>query len=488
LPKRDPSHTAKGKYTKSGDLDVYVSGEGKNGGGILVCPEVFGIKAGDLAEICDVFAAKGYFVVMPDWHRGVYVTDFSKFKEWINKFPWSSIKADFEKNVQPLFKQAGVKKIGGFGLCYGSWVTVHLAGEGYLNTIMNFHPSHTHVFGMNGENAAKVIGAVKCPVLQCPAGADPADNQPGNSDERSFKATAGDMNVCVQAFKDMPHGWVSRADKKDPKQVEQQNIAWGMALDWAEKYVIDGVSPCCPPGSLPKRSAGAHVPKGQYTKSGDLDVYVSGEGKNGAGIIVNPEVFGIKAGDLAEICDAFADQGYFVVMPDWHRGVYVTDFSKFKEWINKFPWSGIKADFEKNVQPLFQKAGVKKIGAIGFCYGTWVNLHLAGECRVQSVMNLHPSHTHVFGMNGEDGAKVVGAVKCPVLQCPAGADPEANQPGNSDEKTWKGTAGSDHVCVKAFKDMPHGWVSRADRKVAAQVEQQNIAWGMALDWARKTLL
>jgi len=291
-------------------------------------------------------------------------------------------------------------------------------------------------------------------------------------------------------YKDMPHGWVSRAKKDDPKQVAAQTEAWGMALEWANKYV--GSTCCCPPGSLPKRAAGPHTPKGKYIKVGDMDVYVSGEGKNGAGILVNPEVFGIRGGDLAEICDMFADNGYMAVLPDYHRGGFFTefpkDFSVFVSWVAKYPWSGIEADLDKHILPIFHKAGVKKIGGVGFCYGTYVTLHAAAAGKIQCVMNCHPSHTHAAKFQGEDGAKLAASIKCPVLQLPAGADPEDNQPGGSDEKSYKANCGEANVCVKAFKEMPHGWVSRAKKDDPKQVEAQTEAWCLLLNFANKHLV
>jgi len=259
-----------------------------------------------------------------------------------------------------------------------------------------------------------------------------------------------------------------------------------------EKMTDNKGGGCCPPGSLPKRAPGAHQAKGKYTKAGDLDVYVSGEGKNGGGILLCCEIFGIKSGDLAEFADYFADNGYLVVLPDWHRGGYFQGFpadfmGEFAKFVAKNPWSGIEADMAKHVLPIFHKAGVKRIAAIGLCYGTWVTLHAAGAGKVHCVMNFHPSHIGVAGLSKEDPAKLVAAVKVPVLQFPSGQDPAETKPGGSDEKTLKANVGEHNVCFKEFKDMPHGWVSRADHKDPKQVEAQTEAWGLGLSFVDKHL-
>jgi len=232
---------------------------------------------------------------------------------------------------------------------------------------------------------------------------------------------------------------------------------------------------CCPAGSHPKRPAGAHTPKGKYQKIDDLEVYVSGEAKSGLGLLLSPEVFGIKTGDLAELADFFAEGGYMVVMPDYFRGNYITDFSKFGDWVKKWPWSTVGKDADRCIDFL-QKAGAKKIAGAGFCYGTWVNLHLSAEGKLSTIINMHPSHVGITGLLGEDVDKLIAAVKVPFLQFPAGNDPDRVKPGGTEEKTIKAAVGEKNVCFKEYKEMAHGWTTRGDRKDPKIAEQQWQAW------------
>jgi len=201
-------------------------------------------------------------------------------------------------------------------------------------------------------------------------------------------------------------------------------------------------------------------------------------------LLVNPEVFGIKSGDLAEFCDYFADNGFFVVLPDWHSGDFFKSFpsemSVFVEWAKKWTWDKLQATADKVVLPIFAKAGVKKIACAGFCYGTWVSSKLASKGLVHCVLNFHPSHTHLAGMHSEDPQKLIEASKATaVLQFPAGNDPDATKPGGSEEKFFKQKLGDKNVLFKEFKEMAHGWASRGDASKTGVREAQTEAWQLA---------
>jgi len=276
--------------------------------------------------------------------------------------------------------------------------------------------------------------------------------------------------------------------------MQQQSEAWGMALDFANRHLAGSPMPCCPPGSLPKRATGAHVPKGSWEKVGeksDLEVYISGDAKHGVGMLVNPEPLGPRAGDLQEICDFFADNGYFVVMPDWHHGNFIKDMSnvmaEFQRIGKEYPWSALEKDFVGQILPIFHKRGVKTIGAIGFCYGTWLNVHQAALGKVNAILNFHPSHTRMAERVAEKVEEVLNLIKCPVLQCAAGNDPDANKAGGSDEQLFKKNCGADNVQFKDFPEMKHGWFTRADHKVEKEMQQQSEAWALALEFAHRHL-
>jgi len=220
------------------------------------------------------------------------------------------------------------------------------------------------------------------------------------------------------------------------------------------------VPPCCPPGSIGVRPAGPHTPKGTYEKAGDLDVYISGTAKDGRGVLIVQEVFGIKMGNLAQICDWFAEEGFFAIMVDWHRGETLKDFSKFKEFLDLAPFSKIEADFNKHIVPVLKHHKVTKLAGIGFCFGSYVCTKLSGAGHLKAYSACHPSHTKIGPAFGEDIKALAEAVKCPVVQYAAGNDGPEVKPGGSDEAIIKKKF-PDSI-FKEFAKMEHGWVARGD--------------------------
>jgi len=218
--------------------------------------------------------------------------------------------------------------------------------------------------------------------------------------------------------------------------------------------------PCCPPGSIGKRPAGPHTPKGKYEKHGDLEVYTSGAAKEGRGVLVVQEVWGIKMGNLAQVCDYFADEGFFVVMVDWHRGDTLKDFSKFGEWLKKVPFTQIEKDFNSTIVPILKANKVTKLAGIGFCFGTWVLAHLSAKGHLKAHSACHPSHTKIGAALGEDIKAMAEAIKNPVAQFAAGNDGPEVKPGGSDEEIIKKKF-PDSI-FKEYKGMEHGFVARGD--------------------------
>ena len=140
---------------------------------------------------------------------------------------------------------------------------------------------------------------------------------------------------------------------------------------------------CCPSGSLPYATSPTdYEPKGEIIKLGlnDLPLYVVGPAEAEASVIVLPEVFG-WSGRLKGICDSFAKEGYYVVLPDCHRGDTANGKPDIAGWVARTPWDPIvKQDFEAITAHIASvSASTKKIGAVGFCWGAWAGCKAAAE-------------------------------------------------------------------------------------------------------------
>mmetsp|Transcript_16412 Transcript_16412/g.42396 ORF Transcript_16412/g.42396 Transcript_16412/m.42396 type:complete len:247 (-) Transcript_16412:190-930(-) len=229
---------------------------------------------------------------------------------------------------------------------------------------------------------------------------------------------------------------------------------------------------CCPAGSWPALQAPeGYKAEGTETKLEDLPLYTVGDPASGKAVIVLPELFG-WAGRLKGICDTLAAEGYYVIMPDCHRGDYAkigAEGFDFGAYLAAHTWEGeVKSDFEKMMTHLDSK-GCKSVGAIGFCWGVWA-LCKANSCGfpLKCGAGPHPS-TKLEGMWGGNELEMFEKVTMPVLMMPAGNDPDFVKPGGEGMNVLEKKGGS---CVP-FPDMSHGWCSRgdlSDEKVKRDVE------------------
>lgn len=219
-------------------------------------------------------------------------------------------------------------------------------------------------------------------------------------------------------------------------------------------------APCCPQTSWPYLTAPEeYKAQGEESKLGDLPVYTVGKGDKG--IIVLPEVWG-WAGRLKGICDSLAAEGYYVVMPDCHRGTTpAKDFSNFGPWVDSYPWDPIiKQDFQALMKHL-ESAGVKRVGAIGFCWGVWA-LSKASSEGVPLVCGVgpHPSTKLEAMIQKGNEVEMMKKIKMPILLCPAGDDGPEVKTGGAVCDLVK-AKGGDSI---SFPDMKHGWMTRGDLK------------------------
>lgn len=128
-------------------------------------------------------------------------------------------------------------------------------------------------------------------------------------------------------------------------------------------------------------------PKGKVTKiDGNIDAYLAtppaDKAREGKGILFLPDVIGIWQNSKL-LADNFAAQGYTVLMPDIFNGDALSlnrpgDFD-FGAWMTKGS-TGDNPHTPEAVDPIVLKGikalrdlGIKRIGAIGYCFGAKVS-------------------------------------------------------------------------------------------------------------------
>jgi len=116
--------------------------------------------------------------------------------------------------VVECMKQAGVKRIGCLGFCYGGWIGFKVSQEVQLVCGATPHPS-VHLEGMVGGDPAALASATSCPWALFPCGeVDGPGSDPGMYDTsgalyKALEAKYPNRNV-TKRFTKMHHGFATR--------------------------------------------------------------------------------------------------------------------------------------------------------------------------------------------------------------------------------------------------------------------------------------
>lgn len=239
---------------------------------------------------------------------------------------------------------------------------------------------------------------------------------------------------------------------------------------------------CCPSGSEPYLAPN-YTPKGTEEKIDDLPIYVVGQGEKA--VIAISDIFGPDSGRAKLMCDMIADAGYLVVEVDVFKGnCWKTpdNMAGIMEWVVNYTWDKVQDLLTNQVYPYLEKKGVKKIGIMGICYGTYIVFNASTSGKISAGINYHPSLTH-FG----DPEPLTENVKCPQLLLSAENDHEKVKEGGSVEKILKSKDFGDKCKVKDFPDMKHGWMNRGDLSVAENLRDFKLGMDLTFQFLKENL-
>ncbi|CBJ30749.1 conserved unknown protein [Ectocarpus siliculosus] len=198
-------YTPKGTISKIGDVDTYFVGSGPKA--LVVVYDIFGFSP-QLKQVCDMFAAAGFNVAMPDFCKGnpwplenFPPKDRSELGAWFGTTgKWeTSIRPTFIPAVAHMKEHRGAEVVGVTGFCWGGMIAMKAASldpdaEGGVKAGGTVHPAML---------SAELAQDVKVPVLIMPSGEDP-DHLPVKEvlDKKPF----GDK-CQYRRFDDMHHGF-----------------------------------------------------------------------------------------------------------------------------------------------------------------------------------------------------------------------------------------------------------------------------------------
>ncbi|KAL3451447.1 dienelactone hydrolase [Aspergillus insuetus] len=168
-------------------------------------------------------------------------------------------------------------------------------------------------------------------------------------------------------------------------------------------------------------------PSGDIFKIRDIEVYVKYPENRSteSGIILLSDVFGHRFNNSQLIADQLAANGHFVVMPDLFAGDAVAidraDTIDFTTWINGGYSDTKQSHLPPSIDPIVEacivemrtRYGVKKLGAVGYCFGSKYAIRFLkpGAVRVDVAYIAHPSFIDKAELEAVAGPLAISAAE-----------------------------------------------------------------------------
>jgi len=132
----------------------------------------------------------------------------------------------------------------------------------------------------------------------------------------------------------------------------------------------------------------------------------------------------------------------------------------------RVPWAEYEAKVQRVLEWIRSPEGGNvqgPVGAIGFCYGAWQALRVAGmhPCPIVAAVGYHPALYMQYAQPGGEPRldKIVELVQVPVMLAPTKPDPASVQPGGKYVQMLASNKGCE---VHAYPTQQHGFVNRGD--------------------------
>ncbi|KAL5541691.1 hypothetical protein UlMin_009401 [Ulmus minor] len=230
-PTLDPSCGA-GHVEKLGGFKSYVTGSPNSKFAILLASDIFGYEAPNLRKLADNVAGAGFFVVVPDFHRGdYYVTEdcggHRPIGVWLQDHGTDKGFEDAKLVIEDL-KSKGVKAIGAAGFCWGAKVVVGLSKFKLIQAGVLLHPSFVTLDD---------IKEVKVPIAILGAEIDQLSPPELVKQFQEILSSKSEIKCLVKIFPKVVHGWTMRYDDQDEAACKPAEEAHQNMLEWLVEHV-----------------------------------------------------------------------------------------------------------------------------------------------------------------------------------------------------------------------------------------------------------
>lgn len=220
--------TASGQVVELDGIQVYVTGNEANASDRLLIfnTDIFGPLYINSQLIADHFAAKGYYVVIPDlfFKDPIPVDRPADFDiaSWRARHSPAITGPIIERFATFITEKYKPKFVATTGYCYGAKYSIRLLGSGVANSAAIFHPSQIDI---------DEIKAIKGPLYIGAAEVDPVFNSAGrHATEDALLEMKAKYRLTLNHG--VSHGFAVRGDISQPWVKYAKERAFYDAVDW----------------------------------------------------------------------------------------------------------------------------------------------------------------------------------------------------------------------------------------------------------------
>mmetsp|Transcript_12751 Transcript_12751/g.12408 ORF Transcript_12751/g.12408 Transcript_12751/m.12408 type:complete len:265 (+) Transcript_12751:63-857(+) len=236
--------------TIEGGVEAYISGTPDQKAMILF-PDIYGWNGGNIRKIADMYAADGYYTIIPKMLSPVLEggTDgdgigpefdldnrMGDLGPWMALFPWTHFRPKIQLVIDHL-KAADIKKAACIGFCWGGWMAAHTLIESDWDIVLcgaSPHPSMSVEAWLFNTPNGDLPSRITKPFLLLPAGNDPDVYRRGGEIYEALTKSSPGSQVLDQ-FPEMKHGWVTRGDMTIPETARDVHLALTIIADFCKK-------------------------------------------------------------------------------------------------------------------------------------------------------------------------------------------------------------------------------------------------------------
>ncbi|KAF3389085.1 Protein AIM2 [Penicillium rolfsii] len=199
-------------------------------------------------------------------------------------------------------------------------------------------------------------------------------------------------------------------------------------------------------------------------------------------IVFLTDIYGIFV-NAQLVADEFAKNGYLTVIPDLFAGdqISVADMDSGKvdlqSWLPKHQPANVDPIVEASIKYVRETLGVKRVGAVGYCFGAKSVTRFLKTNKVDVGFIAHPSFiTH----------EELGAIQGPLSIAAAEIDPIFTTQLRHESEVTLAKTGHPWQ-INLFSGVSHGFAIRGDLNVKIQKFAKEQAFAQAVAWFNEHL-